>query len=50
MPVKKNQYPEFGDDPEEIPYATRIEMAFDAWTEANGDLSIRRAAKKHGVV
>jgi hypothetical protein len=49
MPVQKNHYPEFEGEPEELADTVRLEMAFDAWKDANDHLSIRKAARQHGI-
>jgi hypothetical protein len=49
MPVKKNHYAEFKGEPEEVAYAVRLEMAHDAWINANGALSIQQSAQEHRV-
>jgi hypothetical protein len=49
MPVKKKPDVDFPDDPEELPYETRMEMAWEAYLDSNGKLSIRKAAEQHGI-
>jgi hypothetical protein len=49
MPVKKNHYPDIEGEPEEVADAVRLQMAFDAWVNADGSLSIRKAALQHGI-
>jgi hypothetical protein len=49
MPVKKNPQVDFPDEPDELPYEERITLAWEAYLDANGHLSIRKAAKRHGV-
>jgi hypothetical protein len=49
MPVKKKPIVDYPDDPDEIPYADRLEMAWEAYIDSNGKLSIRKAAEYHGV-
>jgi len=49
MPVKKKPIVDYPDDPNEIPYYERLEMAWEAYIDSNGKLSIRKAAKYHGV-
>jgi hypothetical protein len=40
---------DYPDDPEEIPYEDRLTMAWEAWADSNGKLSIRKAAKQYGI-
>lgn len=49
MPVKKKPIVDYPDDPDEIPYHERLEMAWEAYIDSNGKLSIRKAAEYHGV-
>ena len=49
MPVKKKPVVDFPDDPEELSYETRLEMAWEAYLDSNGKLSIRKAAAQHGI-
>jgi hypothetical protein len=49
MPVKKNPVVDYLDDPEEIPFEERLQMAWEAWIDGNGELSIRKAAEYHGI-
>ncbi|KAH8762228.1 hypothetical protein F5882DRAFT_305308 [Hyaloscypha sp. PMI_1271] len=49
MPVKKKPIIDYPDDPDEILYANRLEIAWEAYIDSNGKLSIRKAAKYHGV-
>ena len=49
MPVKKKPVVDYPDDPEEIPYKDRLTMAWEAWADSNGKLSMRKAAKQHGI-
>ena len=49
MPVKKKPDVDFLDDPEELSYETRLEMAWEAYLDSNGKLSIRKAALQHGL-
>ncbi len=46
MPVVKEH---FLVDPIEIPKAQCLEIAYQAWKEAEGALSIRTAARQYGV-
>ena len=50
MPVKKKLVVDYLDDPEEILYAKRLEMAQEAHVDSNGTLLIRKVAKQYGVV
>ena len=49
MLVKKKPVVDYPDDPEEIPYETRIKMAIKAFYDSNRKLSIRKAAVQHGI-
>jgi hypothetical protein len=49
MPVKKKPVTDYPDDPDEIPCEQRLEMAWEAYIDSNEKLSIRKAAKQHGV-
>jgi hypothetical protein len=49
MPVKKKPVIDFPNDPEEILYSERIELAWEAYIDSDGKLSIRKAAAQHGV-
>ena len=49
MLVKKNPVVDYPDDPEEILYKTRLEMAREAYIDSNSKLSIRKAATQHGI-
>jgi hypothetical protein len=48
MPAKKNNYAEFEGEPEEVAYMVRLEIAHNAWIEADGALLIRQSAREHG--
>jgi hypothetical protein len=45
MPVKNNPVVDYPDDPEEILYTQRLQIALEAYVNSNGKLSIRQAAK-----
>jgi hypothetical protein len=47
MPVKKKPVVDFPNDPDELPYETRMIMAWEDYLDANGKLSIRKAAQGH---
>jgi hypothetical protein len=49
MPVKKKPVIDYPDDPDEVPYEQRLTMAWEAVTDSNSTLSIRKAADQHGV-
>ena len=40
---------DFDSDLEELPKSIRISMAHEAWKAANRSLSIRKAARQHGI-
>jgi hypothetical protein len=44
MLVKKNPVVDYLDDPEEILFEERLQMAWEAWIDGNKKLSIRKAA------
>ena len=45
MSIKKKPAIDYPDDPNELPYETRLEMAWEAYLDSNGKLSIRKAAQ-----
>ena len=52
MPVKKNHYVEFPDDPNELSESVRLQMAHDDYLEYNTSKktkSIRKYAREHGI-
>ena len=49
MPVKKKPLVDYPDNPDEIPYEQRLTMAWEAYIDSNGKLSIRKAAAQHGI-
>jgi hypothetical protein len=49
MPVKKKPIIDYPNDPDEIPYADRLEMAWEAYINSNGKLSIWKAAEYYRV-
>ena len=49
MPVKKKPIVDYPDDPDEILYANRLEMAWEAYIDSNRKLSIRKAAEYYRV-
>jgi hypothetical protein len=49
MPVKKNPSVDYPGDPDELPYETRLELAWEAYLDSNGKLSIRKAAQRYGI-
>jgi hypothetical protein len=49
MPVKKNPTVDYPDDPDELPFEDRLQMAWEAYLDSNGKLSIRKAAEQHGI-
>ena len=49
LPVKKNPFVDYPDDPEELPYEQRLEMAWQAYVDSNMKLLIRKAAEQYGI-
>jgi hypothetical protein len=49
IPVKKNPVVDYLDDPEEISFKERLQMAWEAWIDGNKKLSIRKAAQYYGI-
>ena len=52
MPVKKNHYAEFPDDPNELSESVRLQMAHDDYLDHNTNKktkSIRKWARDHGI-
>jgi hypothetical protein len=49
MPVKKRPIVDYPDDPDEILYNERLEMAWEAYIDSNGKLLIRKAAEYYRV-
>jgi hypothetical protein len=49
MLVKKKLVINLVDNLDEIEYEQRLTMAWEAYIDSNGTLSIRKAAKQHGV-
>ena len=49
MLVKKKPVVDYPDDPEEIPFEERLQMAWEAWIDGNGELFIRKAVEYHGI-
>jgi hypothetical protein len=49
MPVKKKPIVDYPDDPDEILYTERLEMAWEAYIDSNGKLLTWKAAEYYGV-
>jgi lambda repressor-like predicted transcriptional regulator len=52
MPVKKNHYAEFPDDPNELSKSLRLQMAHNDYLDSNTSKkakSIRKCAREHGI-
>ena len=52
MPVKKNHYTEFPDDPNELSESVRLQMAYDDYLDHNTNKktkSIRKWAREYGI-
>src|SRR6267154_2828968 len=53
MPVKKNHYVEFPNDPNELSESVRLQMAHDNYLDHNTSKktkSIRKCAREHGII
>jgi hypothetical protein len=53
MPVKKNHYVEFPNDPNELSESVRLQMAHDNYLDYNTSKktkSIRKCAREHGII
>ena len=50
MPVKKKPDVDFPDDPEELLYKTRLEMAWKVYLDSNSKLFIQKAALQYGLL
>jgi hypothetical protein len=49
MPVKKKPIIDYPNDPDEILYTDRLEMAWEAYINSNRKLSIQKAAEYYRV-
>ena len=49
MSLVQEQQVEQEIDQRELPYSERIDMALNAWKQGNGTISLKKAAKQHGV-
>jgi hypothetical protein len=49
MPIKKKPIVDYPNDPNEILYTDRLEIAWEAYIDSNRKLSIRKAAEYYRV-